>query len=147
MTFEAQLLEQNINKKEASGTPCGTLLESLEAILGAFWGSLGASWGHLGGILRPGPREEALRGPQHTPQEAPRGPQMAANGRQQGPMRVPKDQKVKPEDVKDHIGNENNEKLKNDDPLNEIFDFEASKEPNIFQNRHPAGFKSSIFKM
>ena len=68
----------------------------------------GASWKHVGGILEPGPREEAPRGPE----EAPRGPQVEAQEGPEGP-------KMHSRKVKDDIGNENYESLKNHHILNE----------------------------
>ena len=63
----------------------------------------------------PKERPEDPKKPQHTPEEAPRHP----SGRQEVPRRVPEGQKSTPKKIKDDVGNENDEKLKNDDLLNE----------------------------
>ena len=55
-------------------------------------------------------RPEDPERPQDTHEEAPRGPQVEA---QDGPEGL----KMHPREVKDDVGNENDEKLKNDDPL------------------------------
>ena len=57
-------------------------------------------------------RPEDLERPQDTPEEAARGPQVGAQDGPEGP-------KMHPREVKNDIGNEKDEKLKNDDRLNE----------------------------
>ena len=76
--------------------------------MGPLVGILGASWGQGLAKMRP---EDPER-PQDTPEEAPRGPQVGAQDGPEGP-------KMHPREVKDDVGNENDEKLKNDDLLNE----------------------------
>ena len=61
--------------------------------------------GLLGGIFG----AEDPKKPQRT---TPRGPQVGAQEGPEGP-------KMHPREVKDDVGNENDEKLKNDDALNE----------------------------
>ena len=76
--------------------------------MGAFWGLLRASWGQ--GLAKRRPEDPER--PQDTPEEAPRGPQVGAQEGPEGP-------KMHPREGKDDVGNENEEKLKNDDHLNE----------------------------
>ena len=67
--------------------------------MGASRGIWAVSGGLLGDIL--GPKRPPTRGPQVTAQDGPEGP------------------KMHPREVKDDVANENDGKLKNDDPLNE----------------------------
>ena len=86
----------------------GVLVGHLGGLLGPLGGILGASWGR--GLAKR--RPEHPERPQDTPEEAPRGPQVGAQDGPEGP-------KMHPREVKDDVENENAEKLKNDDPLNE----------------------------
>ena len=77
-------------------------------LFGTSWGHLGESWGQ--GLAKRRPEDPER--PQDTPKEAPRGPQVGAQEGPEGP-------KMHPREGKDDVGNENEESLKNDDPLNE----------------------------
>ena len=99
------------------GATWGTLGLSL-TILDASGGYLEASWGHLGGILGPGPREEAPRGPGEAAKHPRRGPKRLPSGRQE-PQEGPEGPKKATKRDPDDVGNEYHEKLKNDDLLEE----------------------------
>ena len=87
----------------------------LGGLLGPLGGILGTSWGQ--GLAKRRPEDPER--PQDTPEEAPRGPQAAPRGSQMGAQDGPEGPKMHPREVKDDVGNENGENLKNDDPLNE----------------------------
>ena len=76
---------------------CAALCGHLACIFGASWGQ---------GLAKRRPEDPER--PQDTPEEAPRGPQVGAQDGPEGPN-------MHPREVKDDVGNENDEKLINDD--------------------------------
>ena len=107
----------------------------LEAILEAFWG-------HLGGILGPGPREEAPRGPEEAATHPRRGKRPPSDRQE---MRVLKVQKCAQERSKTTSETKMTKILKITFFLMKRLDFEGSEGPKIVQNG-PEGFKIHYFQ-
>ena len=112
----------------------------------AFGRSLALLGAFCGGILGPGPREEAPRGPEDAATHPRRGPKRLSSGRQVGPRTVPKGQKPTPKNSKTTSETKMTKSSKITTLSMKMLDFEGSKGVKIVQNGHPGGFKIKNFE-